>query len=517
MHIDTIAAISTPPGRGAIGVVRLSGPDALPTALRTWRRGAAKSRSREVVKSKEVERIVPPPQSHDITTSRHHDTPIYPRHAYFGMLIDPLSGETIDDGILTYFRSPHSYTGEDVVEISLHGNPLILEKAVALLVGAGAKPAQPGEFTRRAFLNGRMSLTEAEGVAETIAASTEAGLRAARRLREGVLEERVAAFRNRLVKILAEVEAVIDFAEEEDVQERAMSDAGDRLRAIRTDLAGLLDGYAESRRLKEGVVMLLTGEPNVGKSSLMNRLAGHEVSIVHAAAGTTRDVVREWVEVEGFPVDVHDSAGLRGPQGAYMEVLPPKLTGEARTASQYFAQGEVETQGVARSLDLVGRADLVVWVLDASLDRGVQSESQFKRWIGQANGAVERSLFVLNKTDLKPTADLSWLPAGEAGVVRVSARTGTGLEELRSAIRERLSSRSASHEELILLRSRHAYSLRAGLEKVMGAQAALENGEPPDLVALHLREAVRALDEVTGAIGTEDVLDRIFQDFCVGK
>ncbi|MBI2058206.1 MAG: tRNA uridine-5-carboxymethylaminomethyl(34) synthesis GTPase MnmE [Nitrospirae bacterium] len=472
MRNDTIVAISTPPGIGALGIVRLSGPEALDIAARSF----------------------------DPVGAR-HASPLQPRHAHFGRLVDHDTGETVDEGILTWFPAPNSYTGEDVVEMSLHGNPLILEKAVGLLCRLGARSASPGEFTRRAFLNGKIDLAQSEAVADIIGASSEAALRAARRVKQGDLSREVANLREEIIAALGYTEAVIDFAEEPDVQEHARVDIETRLKKCESMITGLLALHGKARRLREGSIALLAGEPNVGKSSLMNRLTGRDVSIVHPTPGTTRDVVREWIEMDGFPVELHDTAGLR----------------PTSHLSPLTSHDEIESQGIARTKDLFDQADLIVWVLDASAPRGVRSVEEFAQWMNQANGSLARSIFVLNKSDLGSTVDLSWLPSPSTDVVRVSALTGEGVGNLRRALGEKLASGIQSNSEMLLLRPRHVQSLEMARASIQECRNRPLGETAPDLLAIDLREAVAHLDEITGTISTEDLLDRVFSDFCVGK
>lgn len=535
MAPDTIVAVATPPGRGAIGVVRLSGPQARAIALRVWRASGVKSGTREIVDST--------PRSHDFTTSRLHDFTPTARRAYLGSIVDPSTGERIDEGILTYFPAPRSYTGEDVVEISLHGNPLLLERTVALLCEVGARPAAPGEFTQRAYLNGKMDLAQAEAVADLIAASSEAAVRAARRIREGKLSRRIEELRVELLNVLGHTEAAIDFAEEEDVQPRAMHGIAPDLERLEKTLQRVARTYTSGRRLREGARVVIAGEPNVGKSTLMNRLASREVSLTHEQPGTTRDIVRDWIEIEGVPVEIQDTAGL------------------CRTSDP------VELEGVHRAQGAMREADVLLWVLDAGHDRGAHSTEAAREWLARANGAAARTLFVLNKIDLltpetpvasgftpdgtspgvKPGATVFPPPLiqsatadGEGQGVRrgadgqwgeplpelhtrprptipVSARTGEGVEELRREIRRVLAEGPSDGDELTLLRQRHFVAVRKAADHVRSAAADLHRGEPPDLVAVGLREAAAELEEIAGGVHTEEILQRVFSEFCVGK
>jgi tRNA modification GTPase len=434
---DTIAAIATPAGRGGIGIVRVSG------------------------------RAVPA-----IAQALLGRLPA-PRHATFAAFRD-VGGARIDEGIALYFPAPHSYTGEAVLELQGHGGPVVMNLLLEACVGAGARLAEPGEFTRRAFLNGRLDLAQAEAVADLIDASSREAARSAMRSLSGEFSAAIGALVAELVSLRALVEAMLDFPEEE-VDAIHLQDARARLGRLRAALDAVLAKSRQGSLLRSGVHVVLAGRPNVGKSSLLNRLAGEERAIVASVPGTTRDALREPVQIEGVPLVLVDTAGLR------------------------TAPDPIEQLGMARAREELGRADVVLEVREAGAgDAGLES----------LPGTAER-IRVYNKIDIAPDFVL---PAGEEAVL-VSAKTGAGLEELRSRI-VRAAGWSDTGESVFLARARHVRALEEARGDLARATEALQQWE---LFAEELRLAQRSLGTITGEVSADDLLGEIFARFCIGK
>lgn len=431
---DTIAAIATPGGRGGIGIVRLSGPAVAEIA----RRVAGKL-----------------PQERRATPANFHAA----------------DGTLIDRGLALYFAAPRSYTGEDVLELHGHGGPAVMRALLAACADAGARLAEPGEFTRRAFLEGKLDLAQAEAVADLIDAASGQAARAAIRSLTGEFSAAVMNLRAQLVELRALTEALLDFPEEE-VDALHRDDAARRLAALRESLGALREQSRQGRLLREGLHVALAGAPNVGKSSLLNRLVGEERAIVTPIAGTTRDALREPIDLEGVPLVMVDTAGLRE------------------------TQDPVERAGVERSRREIQAADLVLVVMDASTPAATRPDT-----------GESPHLEVYNKLDLVP----AFVPP--AGAVGVSAKTGAGLEALRRAIL-RAGGWASGGETPFLARERH---LRALQEAATHLERAAGEQDRPELFAEELRVAQRALDEITGEFSADDLLGEIFSRFCIGK
>jgi tRNA modification GTPase len=453
---DPIVAIATAPGRGAVGIVRVSGRGLGPL----------------------IEALV--------------GKPLAPRVATFGPFLDA-RGEAIDRGLALHFPAPHSYTGEDVFELQAHGGPVVLQLLLARCLEAAAdarrlphlRLAQPGEFTQRAFLNGKLDLAQAEAVADLIDAGTEAAARSAGRSLAGAFSREIDGLAQGLIALRTLVEATLDFPEEEiDFLERA--DARGRLARLAALLDAVLDRTRQGALLAEGMTVVLAGQPNVGKSSLLNALAGAELAIVTPIPGTTRDKIGQTIQIEGVPVHVIDTAGLR-------EV------GDG-------AHDEVERIGIARSWDAIERADAVIFLRDLTrLGEGPYEAADAE--IAARLGA--RVLPVFNKCDAASTADAPGL--------RLSARTGEGLSELRAALLERAGWHPAG-EGLFIARTRHVQALgRASEHLDEAARLAARADAALDLLAEELRLAHDALGEITGRVSADALLGEIFARFCIGK
>lgn len=440
---DTIAAISTPFGEGAIAVLRLSGPRAVELAETVFR---SKKRVAELL----------------------------PRVQQFGAIFD--GEEKLDDVLLTIFHAPASYTGEDVVEIAGHGGVLVSRRILELLLRQGARAALPGEFTQRAYLNGKMDLTQAEAVMDLIAAQTDLALRAASEQLEGRLGERIRSLREMLLELLAHVEAFIDFPDE-DID----PDTGDvllrKLDVARAEIDALLATADRGKVLREGVRTVIYGAPNVGKSSLLNLLLGHERAIVSAKPGTTRDVIEEVINLRGIPLRLIDTAGVRE------------------------SDDEIECAGMERTRQQVERADLVLQVVDGAECRVASAEWQ------------ARTVLVLNKSDLGEHESWRGVDA-----VRISCLSGSGIEALAEAIVALVTGGDAAKRDWSLaINARHQACLESARQLAAAAREALLSGLSPEFVAEELRGALDAVGDVVGKADNEDVLGKIFSTFCIGK
>ena len=447
---DTIVAVATPPGRGAIGIVRLSGPRTR-SILRQIVTGAASA-----PRVARVARV---------------------------LVLDAAGHETFDDAVALLFAAPHSYTGEDVAEISAHGNPLLLEGIVRAALRAGARLAQPGEFTLRAFLNGKRDLPQAEAVADLIEAATPAQARAAADQLHGTLTARIGAIDAELFDLLARLEASLDFPDEgyHFVEPAAIAAA---LADIIGRIDTLLADAARGRILREGVTVVIAGRPNVGKSSLFNALLGADRAIVTEVPGTTRDLVAERVDIEGLAVTLVDTAGTR-------PTVDP-----------------IEREGVARGAQARAASSLVVVVVDQS-----EAVTDDDRHVLDATRLRPR-LIVKNKSDCPDAADLSGL--GEP-VVAVSARNGDGIDALRYAIVRALTASEPLVDTPAITNVRHVALLEEARAAIATARAAAEAAAPEEFIAADLQQARERLDEIVGKRTSDDVLRHIFERFCIGK
>jgi tRNA modification GTPase len=459
--IDTIAAVATAPGQAGIGVIRVSGP-------------AARSIG---------ERIA--------------GTGMRPRQVLFRNFRDA-EGELLDNGLALFFASPRSFTGEDVVEFQGHGGPVVLQMLLDEILAAGARLARPGEFTERAYLNGKLDLAQAEAVADLIASSSEAAVRGANRSLSGAFSDRVGEIDALVVSLRVFVEAAIDFPDE-DVDLLAEGQIAERVDEIITALGRLEADCAQGVILRDGIKLALIGAPNVGKSSLLNRLAGDARAIVTDVPGTTRDLIRADLNMAGLPVEVVDTAGLR----------------EASDA--------VEAEGVKRALAEAASADIVLAIraCDFSNDRSFESEAadleDFFSDLAIARGEAERLqrerlIPVLNKIDLDP--DLAER-ARASGYQVVSAQTGEGVDALREVIREKAGFTPRSN--LFTARKRHLLALKEALARAEAARALAEDTLPGELIAEELRAVHASLGEIVGEMSSDALLGEIFANFCIGK
>ncbi len=482
---DTIVAIATPPGRGGIGVVRLAGPEARNIAAPLLRlkhelepgravfgeliepcgagapaRLEAGSGSEAEVQNQRAEAPAPHPPTHS-------------------------QNQRIDEVVVTYFAAPHSYTTDDIVEISAHGSPVILRHVVELALARGARLAEPGEFTMRAFLNGRIDLTQAEAVRDLIESQTLYQAKVAAQQLEGALSRRLQPIKQKLVEMIAVLEAGIDFAED-DVSVLPAEQILEHIAAVRAPLMRLAESFAYGKLVHEGLTLAIVGRPNVGKSSLFNSLVESDRAIVTAAPGTTRDLVTETVALGGIPVKLVDTAGIRQ------------------------AQDEAEGIGIRKSMEALADADLALVVLDSSLPAGTEDEKLL------ALVAQRTAILVENKSD-KSSLQFQ-VPSSQLQRVRVSALTGAGIPELRTEILRHAGGEfDGRHETGFLTNTRHQGLVRDSLAGLDAAVNAVRSKVPHEMVLLDLYSALRPLDEITGATTNDDILNLIFSRFCIGK
>ncbi|MCW1883716.1 tRNA uridine-5-carboxymethylaminomethyl(34) synthesis GTPase MnmE [Luteolibacter flavescens] len=442
---DTIAALASGGGTAAVALIRISGPQAEEVADRACAGAASRAGERRATRAK----------------------------------VRDAEGRVLDDVLITVFRGTRSFTGEPVVEIACHGGRLVTRRVLERLLECGARSAGPGEFTERAFFHGKLDLTQAEAIMDLISAQSDLALRAAHEQLEGGIGREAVRLGEDLIGVVAHLEAWIDFPEE-DID----PDTGDlflaRVASVREGIAKLLATAEQGRILREGVRTVICGRPNAGKSSLLNLLLGSERAIVSDEAGTTRDTIEETIILDGVPLRLVDTAGLRDEAGG------------------------IEREGIRRTLHEAGRADLLLVVRDASLPAADSSVE-----LPESNRAVT----VLNKADLGEHAE--W--AEHAGI-RLSCSTGAGLDDLRRAIREALDLGEADWgEHSVAINTRHRDCLRRADESLETAEVLLESAAAPELAALELRGALDALGEIVGKVDTEDILGAIFSQFCIGK
>jgi tRNA modification GTPase len=469
---DTIAAIATAPGVGGIGIIRISGPLAETIARLLYR-------------------------------SPKGDIALKSNQLYHGQIISPATGVILDEVLIALMREPRSYTGEDLLEIHGHGNPLILEAILTEVIRAGARPASPGEFTRRAFLNNRIDLTQAEALMGLISARTSRSLEIAHAQLQGGLHRRIEAFRQALIEALASLEVATDFTEEEG--ERPLPvDMEKQLQIVTTQIQDLLCTYPQGKMIREGASAVIMGRTNVGKSSLLNRLIGENRAIVTEIPGTTRDFIEEGIDIRGIAVRLTDTAGLRDPENI------------------------IEKEGIDRVWERLSTADLVILVFDGSAPLTVEDHDILEKT--RHHNIVP----VFNKSDLDQRlhngALQTWL--SDAEPLRISAKTGTGIPDLKEAIYRRLTggqdeqaaeiedsclSSEASCLSIVITQIRHKTALEKTIGHLQQARESLTNAMSSEFIAFDLREALDSLGEIVGATTSDDVLDRVFSTFCIGK
>lgn len=445
---DTIVAISTALGEAAISVVRVSGPQALPVAAQAFQLPAK----------------------------------LTPRQAHLVSVVEADSS-VIDQGLLLHFKGPASYTGEDVIEFHGHGGVLVTQRVLDRLLACGARAAEPGEFTQRAFLNGKMDLTQAEAVMDLIHAQSTLALRAANEQLGGAIGREATAMQQEIIPVLAHIEAYIDFPEE-DISPETGASLLRRIDAVLVRAQKLIATSEQGRILRHGARTVISGAPNVGKSSLLNVLLGFERAIVSPTAGTTRDTIEEIIQVHGIPLRLVDTAGLRE------------------------AGDDIERVGIQRTERELERADLVIEVVDASLP----AASVQRLLLPEVS--ANRRILIFNKSDLGIHSDWS----GECNAISVSCVTGKGIELLRDAIRDVIATAGPlASDHPIAINARHKAAFERCTERLHAARSALECNAAPEFIALEIREALHALGDVIGQLDVEQILDVIFSTFCIGK
>lgn len=439
---DTIVALATPPGRSAIALIRISGSHAL-TFINL------------------------------LTQAK----PLVPRRATLVPLVT--HEKKLDEVLITYFPTPNSYTGENIIEISCHGNPLIASHIIEALLQKGARLARPGEFTQRAFLNGRMDLTQAEGVMDLIAAQSDLAIKSAFANQEGQLRKKIEILRENLIQVLAHLEAYIDFPEE-DISPQTSQPLCDLLLKEAQAIQSLLTTSESGRMIREGVRTALVGLPNVGKSSLLNALVGKERAIVTEIPGTTRDTIEEWIQIKGVPFHLIDTAGIRE-------------TNEA-----------IEQEGIRRSRHALEGAEIILHLIDVSRpwsEENTQLTTTYDR---------HRAILVGNKIDLSENSILH-----QENILKISAKTGQGLDLLKEKLLEKAG--VTLSETSITINARHKDCLLRTLPPLLRAIEGLQKQIDPELISIELRESLDALTEIIGVTCNEDILDQLFKTFCLGK
>ena len=454
---DTIAAIATPVGEGGVGIIRVSGPDAERIAAGVFARNAGKNGT---LKSNTL---------------------------YHGTIRDSKTDNVLDEVLLAVMRKPRSYTGEDVVEIHCHGGIFLVREILGLVLSQGARQAEPGEFTKRAFLNGKLDLAQAEAVLDLIQARTNKAVELARNQVEGSLSSWVRGLREDLLDILVQVEAAVDFPEE-DIELLQGSKLIEKISSLELKIIDIIGTYEWGRLFREGASVCICGRPNVGKSSLLNSLLGEERVIVTPVPGTTRDVIEESINLGGLPAVLWDTAGIRE------------------------TSDEIETIGVNLSRQHLEKADAVLLVLDGS-----ESLTDEDRALLELN-AGKKAIIVVNKNDLPQK--LNFVEAAKvamlAKIVSVSAKTKAGVDELQNSLRELLIG-SKTEAPIVLTNLRHRSALIRSREALSRSVVTLKEHRPPELVAVDLNAAREGLEEVIGVINNEDILERVFSSFCIGK
>jgi len=445
---DTITAIATPPGEGAISVIRISGPDAISTTESIF---SGRSRLSDS-------------QSHTL---------------HYGNIVS--DNEVIDDVLVSVFHNPNSYTGEDAAEISTHGSPLIVKRIIELLISKGVKAAEPGEFTKRAFLNNRIDLTQAEAVADVISARTDASLRGARSQLDGMLSAKVDELREKLIKISSYIELELDFTED-DIELIQKDELIKNIDEIILEIESLLGTYSFGRVIRDGVNVAIVGKPNVGKSSILNYLLKESRAIVSEIPGTTRDIIREEVSIDGILFKLYDTAGMR------------------------FSEDVVEKEGVSRSIEVVKNSDLILLIGDTEIGFSDELFQEVSN-LNDATGVVK----VLNKIDLHPDSEIE-------SNYNISALTGEGIDLLMSGmVKASLGSSSYSEKDAIVSNIRHYDCLNRAKKNLIKAKETATGKLTEEFIAADLRAAENDLGEIIGLVTPDDILNNIFSNFCIGK
>lgn len=456
MISETISAIATAPGEGGIGIIRLSGDNALSIATRIFKG-----------------------QAHDFKSHR----------AYYGQICSPETGEIIDEAIVLYMKAPRSYTCEDVVEIQCHGGMKPLENILALTLREGARLAEPGEFTKRAFLNGRLDLTQAQAVIDVIRAKTDASLKMAVGHLGGVFSAKIKDFRHEILGLIAHLEAAIDFPED-DIDDIAIDDVRQKITDIQAQVDALLATAKTGRVLRDGLETVIIGRPNVGKSSLLNTLLQETRAIVTDVPGTTRDVIEEYANIGGVPLKIIDTAGIRATEDV------------------------VEKIGVEKSRGYIDRADLILFLLDMSA--GLTTDD----WEILELIKTRQAVVLVNKSDLLPQLDIDAVQKvlGDKPIIQISAKTGAGIDILAQTIHDMVYDGVVQQGEGAFVNSvRQAELLRQAKASLDEVVQTVEMDMAADFIVIDLRTAWEKLGEITGETVSEDIIDQIFSQFCIGK
>jgi tRNA modification GTPase len=458
---DTIAAVSTPLGEGGIGIVRLSGKDSIQIADSVFRS----------------------PKNKTLAGSKSH-------RVLYGHIFDPQSGLNIDEVLITVMRSPQSYTREDIIEINCHGGIITLRNILELILQHGGRLAEPGEFTKRAFLNGRLDLSRAEAVLDLIRSKTDESRRIALEQLQGGLFSKITSLRDGLTDVCVRIEALIDFPEDE-IETASGQELLDTIRLVKNDLKGLLKTYDEAKFFREGLSTAIVGRPNVGKSSLLNALLQRDRAIVTEIPGTTRDVLEEYLNIKGLPLQIMDTAGIRQ------------------------SEDLAEKEGVRRSLKSIENADLVVAIFDGSMPPGKEDLEVIEK-VKNKN-----TIYILNKSDLPAVSDPnSFLSFSlhPSTFLKISATRGDGIEELKDKIVDScLKDWKEEREGVVISNLRHKNLIEHAAVSLEEAIKALREDQPLEIIAIELRNSLDSLGEIVGAVTTEDILNKIFSDFCIGK
>ena len=455
---DTIAAISTPVGQGGIGIVRLSGAGALSIADRIFRSG-----------------------------NRRDPSAVPSRRMLYGHITDPADDHRVDEVLLSVMHAPKSYTGEDVVEINCHGGMVSIRNILELVLRQGARLAEPGEFTKRAFLRGRIDLSQAEAVLDIINAKTEESMKIASEQLGGRLTERLGELRQKLIEISAFAEAYIDFPEDE-IETASKGEMVKGLAEARNEISRLSDTFNEARFFRDGLSVAIVGRPNVGKSSLLNTLLSKDRAIVTDLPGTTRDLIEDYLNIKGLPIRIMDTAGIRN------------------------SDEIVEQQGIRRSMQAIEHADFIIALFDGS-EPHRQEDLDLMDIIKDKKAVV-----VISKADLPLRLSVGTIMADGGPLLSLSTVTGEGVEQLKTAIIEsNIHDWKEGHEGLVVTNMRHKTALDSAAESLQRAAGLLSGNEPLELFSIEMREALNRIGEITGAITTDDILDKIFSSFCIGK
>ncbi len=456
---DTIVAISTPPGEGGIGIVRMSG-----------------EKSIDIIKE-----IFVLPSGKEISE-------IKDRYFYYGKIVDD-AGEPLDEVLMVCMRGPRSYTREDIVEIHCHGGMIPIRKILELIISHGARLAEPGEFTKRAFLNGRLDLVQAEAVADLIRAKSDEAARSSLRQMEGSLSRKLKDIRERLLDLIAHIEVTIDYPEE-DIDEIIGKEIAGVLDEVLSEMKRLIDSANTGKLIRQGIKTVIVGKPNVGKSSLLNALVRENRAIVTHIPGTTRDIIEEYISIRGIQVNIIDTAGIRETEDV------------------------VEKIGVERTKKNIDEADLIIAMFDAS----VPFEKEDEEILGRIKD--KKVLVIVNKTDLPNLLDIekikSTIPDGD--IIETSLIKGEGVEEIENYIYNMVYSGNVTvSDEPMVTNIRHENLLKSSYKHLLDAKNALEHGVPLDLISIDIRSSLDDIGVITGEFVTDDIVDRIFSNFCVGK